>query len=158
MPLFHNSIRNGVAEMTDFVIRPAMGDDVSFIYATWLDSYRNDSNIGLSVKKSVFFDNYRLVLDHILSKNTTKVLVAVKNDDPSVIFGYMVGEPDQSILHYVFVKGAFHGFGIATALFNEMFDGSGAVVITHRTKTAQDLCEEFTYNPFLLYEQGEINV
>ena len=147
--------------MTNYAIRPAQADDISFIYSTWLRSYRNDSAIGLSVRKSVFFESYRLVLDQILAKAATKVLVACKIDEPNVIYGYLVAEPTEKILHYIFVKDAFRRFQIAKTLFQTAFPehGVGGVYITHLTRTASKLEIElgyeelgkFLYNPFLLY-------
>lgn len=140
--------------MTDYAIRPVQGDDIPFIYSSWLRSYRNDSLVGSSVKKSIFFDNYQRVLDQILSKNTTKTFVVCKPDQPSVIFGYAVTEPSTATLHYVFVKEAFRGFGLTKALLAEAFptQSVSAVSITHKTKTAARFCAKFTYNPFSLYQ------
>src|ERR1017187_7149175 len=143
----------------DFHIRPVQGDDIPFIYSTWLRSFRNDSFVGLSVKKNVFFDNYQLILDRILSKSNTKTLVACKIDEPNVIYGYLVAEPNESVLHYAFVKESFWGLGIAKALFHAAFGAEGAVStsavsITHRTKSAQRLTDRFYYNPFTLYSRG----
>jgi hypothetical protein len=139
--------------MTNFVTRSVSAEDIPFLYSTWLKSYRNDSETGLSVRKSIFFESYRLVLDHILQKNTTKVLVACKPDEPNVIYGYMVAEPNDNVLHYVFVKEAFQRFGIANQLFQQIFPNtsSGSVTITHRTDHARDYCKKFIYNPFELY-------
>lgn len=156
----------GVEIMTNYVIRAVQGDDIPFIYSTWLKSYRNDSGIGLSVRKSVFFENYRLILDKILQENTTKVLVACKPDEPNVIFGYLVADPSENVLHYVFVKEAFWRLGIAKSLFKQLFPSSGSVFITHLTRTASSLeilsgyeeIGKFTYNPFLLYRLKDGNV
>ena len=130
-----------------------MGLDIPFIYATWLNSYRNDSLIGLSVRKSVFFENYRSVLDHLLAKDSTKVYVACAPNDPSVIFGYIVAEPEANVLHYAFTKEAFRGFGIAKVLFKHAFktESISAVSITasHITRSTKHLCKN--YNPFLLF-------
>ena len=143
--------------MTNFVTRLVQPEDIPFLYSTWLNSYRNDSETGLSVRKSIFFESYRLILDYILQKNTTKVLVACKPDEPNVIYGYMVAEPSDNVLHYVFVKEAFQRFGIANSLQQQLFPNtsSGTVTITHRTEYAYNYCKKFMYNPFRLYQKGE---
>lgn len=140
--------------MTNHVIRDAHPADIAFIYSTWLRSYRNDSLIGLSVKKSIFFETYRLVLDQILAKNTTKVLVACLPEDDSVILGYLVADPTEKVLHYIFVKDAFRRFHIAQTLYDKVFSemGEGVVSITHSTHHVKNFIEKFTYNPFLLYQ------
>ena len=139
--------------MTDLTIRPVNGEDLAFIYATWLRSYRNDSLIGLSTKKSIFYENYQRILDHILMKDSTKVFIACKPDDPSVIFGYIIAEPSKAILHYSFTKDAFRRYGVARALFNTAFPhkSKSAVSITHKTKSTIHMTSEFVYNPFLLF-------
>lgn len=135
----------------NWIIRPAVGDDLSFIYSTWSRSYRYDSPVGRACKNSTFFKEYNRIIDYILSQPDTKVLVAAKPDEPNVFFGYIVGQP--GILHYVFVKEAFLIHGIAKALFEEL--GSPAVY-THKTMNARVILNkhpEMTFNPFLLYKQ-----
>ncbi len=144
--------------MTPFAIRSANGSDLNFIYATWLRSYRNDSEIGISVRKSVYFDSYQLIIDNILAKSTTRVIVACKPDEPEVIFGYLVAEPTLDVLHYAFTKEAFFKLGVAKSLYKTLFLNSSpsSVSISHMTHQANDLCKQFNYNPFLLYSQGGI--
>jgi hypothetical protein len=142
--------------LTPFNIRAVSGNDIPLIYSTWLKSYQCDSNVGLSVSKSVFFENYRLIVDQILEKNTTEILIACSNDDPNVIYGYLIAEPSENILHYIFVKEPFRNFKIAKSLFNQAFhDGMGVVIITHSTYSAKELTGKFTFNPFKLWKTGE---
>jgi hypothetical protein len=146
-----------------YVKRQAIPKDIPFIYSCWLKSYKHDSEIGLSTTKTIFFDHYRLVLDHLLAKDSTKVYVACHAQEQDVIYGFLVAEPDKQILHYAFTKEAFWNLGIAKDLFQEAFPQKGSVHFTHRTKLSQILLRnhsELIYNPFLLFEgvtQGEIS-
>ena len=141
--------------MTDFKIRPAQGDDLNFIYKSTLDSYRYDSHLGKSCKNSIFYPEYQKVLDTILGKSDTKVLVACKPDEENIIFGYLIYEP--LVLHYAFVKEAFRHYNIAKSLFTEAFgDGSVTIQVTHQTKSIGELIRDhpqLVFNPFLLYKQ-----
>lgn len=138
--------------MTEVKIRPAKGSDIAFIYSTWLNSYRNDSSIGLSVRKSVFFDNYQLILDQLMDSSET--IIACQPDEENVVYGFMTFDPKT--IHYAFVKEAFRRLGIAKSLFQYAFtENLDRISITHKTKYAQFLCTKFNYNPFQLYLKGE---
>ena len=127
-------------------IREATANDISFIYATWLNSYHYDSS-AKSTQKNVFMNNYKLVIDYLLDQST--VLVACTTIDEDVILGYLVFEED--LLHYCFVKEAFRLFGIATDLLKQ--SGLQEPIITHRTKTIIPfLKDRFVFNPFKLYK------
>lgn len=136
-----------------WIIRDARPDDVNFIYATWLNSYRSDSWIGASCFKEVFFRNYSRVIDRILAHPECSVRVAARKDDESVIFGYCVYEPEA--LHYVFVKECFRKWGVAKSLVEPI--QKSLKYFTHRTHTATPIigrCLGFQYNPFLLFQQA----
>lgn len=138
-----------------WTIRPANGQDVSFIYATWLNSYRSDSQIGLSCRTTIFYSAYNRILDHILDSDNSQTLVACLPDDPNVILGYLVFERDR--IHYVFVKEVFRKTGIARSLI-QAANLPQTIFITHRTRSAEPIISshaKLIYNPFLLFNQGE---
>lgn len=136
-------------------IRIACGEDLNFLYSTWLNSYRCDSLIGRSTKKSIFFDEYKRVLDSILSATKTETLIACLPQDEKVILGYLVFE--EGILHYVFTKQDFRRMGIARSLFSVAFgDGVSLPSHTHLTRTGREILKSqsgLTYNPFLLFSR-----
>lgn len=133
-------------------IRKASGSDLSFIYSTWLNSYKGDSLLGKTVSRSIFFKEYAKVIDGILQRDAVDIQVACKKDEPNVVFGYLVGEP--LILHYAFVKKRFCGLGILKSLSLNFVLHS----YTHKTKTIEPILKKqpnLFYNPFLIYEKGE---
>ena len=142
--------------MQPYQIREANANDIPFIYATWLNAIKNDSAVGLSTTKTVFYESYRLVLDNILAKNSI-VLVACKQDEPNVIYGYMVSEDKK--LHFTFVKEHFRELGIAKSLYNQSFgSGSDLIICTHKTNFVNGLMRDrpyLVYNPYLLYQTQE---
>lgn len=148
----------------EWAIRPAIGSDLNFIYSTWLNSYRSDSKIGNSTRKSIYFSHYYGVLDAILRNQRTKVLVSCKLDEPNVIFGFFVFENsiddiNPATIHYSFVKEGFRRHGILKSLFEKAFDGAGAAFFyTHQTREIEKILKEnpkFLYNPFLLFSRED---
>ncbi len=133
-------------------IRDANEKDIPFIYATWLNSYYHDS-WARSVKKTIYFDNYKHVLDTILEDKYTEVKVACLPENTNVILGFLVQE-QQNIIHYCFVKEAFRRMGVAKSLFQHE-----KAYITHMTRSfspiLRDHEEVFTYNPFYLFNKGD---
>ncbi len=140
-----------------YKIRQATGKDLSFIFDTFLNSYRYDSPMGKSCRNSVFFNEYKLVIDRILSESET--LVAHDPGDENLIFSYLIFHPPY-ILHYAFCKDAFRKLGITKALFVEAFGSADFKVdVTHRTATAADIFRDkpnLTHNPFHLYLKGAL--
>ncbi len=138
-------------------IRPPTPDDLAFIYSSWLKSYKHDSLLGKSVRTTVYFENYREVLDRLLA--TSSVLVACISDEPSVILGYLVHE--DSIAHYCFVKESFRRMGIGASLLEYAHLTKKLVQFTHATGKLFSmldmlvLCRGYNieYNPFLLYNK-----
>ena len=132
-----------------WIIRHANPDDIPFIYATWLNSYRTDSDIGKSVKKSIYFKEYVKVLDSILAKDDTTVLVAVLPRNTAIILGYLVFQP--SVIHYAFVKESFRKNNIAKSLLIDSAQHFN--FFTHRTKKSEPIIKskltQLDYNPFL---------
>ena len=136
--------------MTNFSIRDAVANDISFIYDTWLNSYKHDSAVGKSIRSGIYYNEYRFVIDSILEHS--KVSVACKVDEPNVIYGYLVSSPN--VIHYIFVKDAFRRFDIATTLLASQFKQGEGVQYTHKTFMISDYIDKYpmlTYNPFLLY-------
>lgn len=140
--------------MTEFNIRAPNGDDINFIYSTWLKSYKQDSLIGKSCRTGLFFREYRYVIDKILADPTTMVLIACHKTEPAVIFGYLVCEP--TALHYIFIKEVFRRLGIATELCKVASPASDPLLYhTHRTSMLDRINHKSTHNPFYLFKQGE---
>jgi hypothetical protein len=132
-------------------IRPAREGDIPFIMATWLNSYRYDSAIGKTCRNAVFFDEYSQIIAAIMAGKHTKTLVACMKEDDDILFGYAVFDPQ--VLHYVFVKEAFSGFGIAKSLVECALPIDA---YTHKTECVDEILrvnETIYYNPFLLWRK-----
>lgn len=130
-------------------IREASPNDVEFIYATWLNSYHYDSWTK-HTQKSIFFNNYKKVIDHILLD--AKTLVACDINDTNVIYGYLVYDEN---LHYLYVKESFREFGIAKSLVAKAFKDQ-SFQCTHKTRKSVPILRKkpnIIYNPFILFKK-----
>lgn len=137
-------------------IRPANPSDISFIYSTWLKSFKYDSILGKSLRSSVFFTNYREVIDYILEDDDTEVNILYTPENENVILGYIVYTQKNYFLHYVYVKEDFRQFGVARQLLKSCLFDSEVIEYTHLTFTAQKILQNqsgFVYNPFNLYKR-----
>ena len=135
----------------NWIIRPPQEQDIPFVYATWLRSYHVDTDYIQMMRKSTYFENYRLVLDHILSSADTDI-VCLK-DTPEVILGYLISQPKT--IHYIFVKDAFRHLGIAEDLISKRFPEDQEITCTHATKSILPFLKRNTlinFNPFTLYK------
>lgn len=120
----------------DCTIRQANGEDLNFIYSTWLNSFHDDSCFGRMSLNRMFYNFYRQVIDFILSKPNTKVLVSTLKEEPLVVLSYMVFEP--GILHYTYTKVPFRRLGLSKTLYTEAF-GLKDVFYTHQTRHVRDI-------------------
>ncbi len=132
-------------------IRNAKNTDIAFIYSNWLNSYHYDSWTR-TVKKSIFFDNYKKVIDAILLNATVDIACSPANED--TIWGFIVYEP--KIIHYTFVMESFRKFGIFTDLYSTHFNKDEEITITHQTRSIGPIIQankNLVFNPFKLYER-----
>lgn len=135
----------------DISIRSAQSGDIPFIYSTMLKSLQTDSIMGKLTTASIFYKEYRHVIDDILFDSTT--LVACDPANPEVVYGYLIYQR-PNIIHYAFTKQAFRRLHVQTRLLN-VASLSNPVTITHKTKSIN--FAQLRYNPFLLYRRSQWN-
>lgn len=125
------------------LIRDYMIEDRNFILATFLRGlFHGDSWFSI-IDKKVFMKHYHKVIEFILGKPTTKVLVACLKEDPSAILGYSIFENDK--IHWVYVKPAWRKIGLAKDLVPK-----NASSVTHLTKMGLSIIKnhKIEFNPF----------
>lgn len=135
----------------DVEIRAAFLEDVPFIFATWLRSYRHASSFARKISNEVYYSRHHLVIDLILKREGSRVLVAHPKGEPDVILGYLVSEvqPDGAdVIQYIYVKKSFRQMGIGAALWKELKDKK--LIFTHYTVDTDWLIKKFnlTYDPY----------
>lgn len=128
--------------------------DKDFLYATWLRRYKDHSYFAKRIKYQTFFKEHHKIIDHILAKPNTKVIMAVPKDFDDVIAGYIVFEShDKPTVHFVYIKDVYQGMGVAKHLFEENGIDPNNITITHWTYCVNQFAEKYpgiTYNPYAL--------
>jgi len=134
--------------MAAIEVRAAYLEDLPFIYATLLRSYRHASNFARKISNEVFYKYHHMFLDACLKRPNSKVLVAHPQGEPDVILGYLLTEGD--VIHYTYVKKSFRQMGVAKALWQTL--DKEKYTITHYTVDADWLVKKYNleYNPYLL--------
>jgi hypothetical protein len=101
--------------MEQIKIRELRPGDESFIYSTWLKSFKNSKYTG-PIPNHMYWTVYSDVIKYLLTR--AKTLVACNPANEKQVFGYIVYE-DENIVHWLYVKKDFRCFGIGTKLFKE---------------------------------------
>lgn len=132
-----------------FEIRTAKPEDLDFIYATWLKSYRHNSQFAKKLTNEVFFEMHHKVIDAFIVRGGL-VCVAHPKGEPDVILGYICTEPTLPLVQYIYVKKPFRKMGIAKALYKTAQEPT---MFTHWTSDTDWITKKLTnliYNPYLL--------
>lgn len=128
----------------EFLIRGPGYNDENFIYSTWLKGLYYGCDWFKKIPHKEFFEKYRPVIKHLLSKSNVDVLCLA--EDTEVIIGYSVYLDDT--LHWVFIKKSWRKNGFSKLLLPDDIKR-----VTHLTNTAIKKRvlkkKEWTFNPFL---------
>ena len=140
-------------------LRPMVEDDLAFIFNSWLKSYRF-SHFGEKITNTIYFSDHHKVVENLIG--TSKVVVACNQDDPTQVYGYIVGGKLDgiSVLHFIYVKHTFRNMGVGKTLLDAMgHDKEKAGVYTHHTRMADKLAAKynFVYHPYLMFESKEVS-
>ena len=139
-------------QLAKIQFRLACPEDESFIFNSWLKSYR-DSDSVKHITNTVYFKRHHEKIEKLLK--TSSVVCAVNPDDPRQIFGYVVFQIIDEVVcvHYIYVKQPYRGLGIARSIMRAIKPdlGQSAFVFTHLTKTGKSLYSKFMglYDPYL---------
>lgn len=140
-------------EKDRFKIRSPKASDLNFIQSSFLKSMKSESNLGRSCSTRVFFGEFPKIIDRILS--VSEILVACKDDEEDVIFGYLIFEPE--VIHYAYVKSGLRRLDVARDLVTKAFPQAKSVSFSMNTNDAKKIREkypELIFNPFVLYQKG----
>lgn len=135
--------------------RPMTDTDTSFVFSTWLKSYRH-SDFAKHMSNDVFFSYHKELVASILEDATVTMLVNA--DDPDQIYGYGVQHKvgNRSITHFVYVKYSFRKLGLAKSLAEHMkLFPDDVNFITHLPRNYPYFQRKYglEYNPYLLSEK-----
>lgn len=132
-------------------VRTVVKEDLNFVLATWLRSYRHASQFAKKISNEIYFKWHHKVIERIIERGGN-ILIAHPVGEPNVILGYLCIE-NQSMLpvvHYCYVKKTFRKMGVAKALL----DGSTleGAHFTHYTTDCDWITKKFklVYDPYLI--------
>jgi ribosomal protein S18 acetylase RimI-like enzyme len=134
-------------------IRKATEEDVSFIFNSWLKSYR-DSAFAKSITNTIYFNEHHKLLEDLLK--TCNVLVACNNENPADIYGYSVTETVEGffVLHFVYIKHTYRQLGLGKKLMQEAgADFTKASFCSHITKHGERLAAKYNmvHSPYVAF-------
>jgi GNAT superfamily N-acetyltransferase len=135
-------------------IRSISDSDVSFVFNSWLRSFKGSPKYK-HVENTIFYQNHHKIVQQCILRS--QVLLACDENDLSQILGYIVADRIDDILtvHYVYVKQAFRGLGIASMLLKEVgYDKKIATIYTHATEFGLKLCRNtnFVFHPYIVLD------
>ena len=140
------------------VIRQGVEGDVSFIYSSWLRSYRDHSSHADLIPKEIYYKCQARIIRKLL--DSCGIAVACNPEDQEQIFGYCIYSPSSAgiaIVHYLYVKHPYRKLGIATTLRDWVkyecgHDNGLPVVATHETANWNSFSSKWNmiYNPYLI--------
>lgn len=137
--------------MTDLQIRLMQPSELAYVKATWLKHYKEHSDFAKPIRDSVYYPAHSRLVDQILTKRNSIVLIAAHVDEPDVILGFLVYEYfDEAVIHYAYVVSRARKLGVATAMLKAA-DISDRFTFTHRTpdaKAIQTNNPNMTYDPY----------
>jgi len=136
------------------IIREVTDTDISFIYSTWLKSYRHGS-YAADMSNDVFFSYHKEIIAKILDQSNTEIKILVNEDDHDQIYGYAVQSKvgGRSITHFVYIKFSFRKLGLASRLVESMdLFPDTTNFITHLPRGYKNLKAKYglEYNPYIL--------
>lgn len=135
------------------VIDSPRPDEFSLVFDAWANSFRKSPWAGC-VPNHMWDQVSRAVATDILERGA-RVLVAVTPVDgregefPAVrrVMGYSVSEPGKNVLHWLFVKQDYRGFGVGHELLAATCP-DGEWTYTFRTRASlRFLGERFRWDP-----------
>jgi len=129
-------------------LRPMMEEDESFIYSSWLKSYRS-SPAATYLDNDTYYNNHKKIVEKLLSKANVTVLCSI--EDSSQIYGFICHEGNTA--HYLYIKYPFRKMGLAKYIFNSIFSDT-TIVITHFNTNLKSRLDTMTYNPYILFENN----
>lgn len=134
-------------------LRHATIEDVSFIFNSWLKSFRT-APCSISIHNNIYYSEHHKLIERIL--RSFDVIIAADKEDPTHIYGFIVAGKVQDIttIHYLYVKHTFRRLGIAKALLAHFeIPNNEPFFYTHETSVGKVLGKKYlgVYHPYLAF-------
>ena len=146
-------------QILDISLRNIVQEDVSFVFNSWLKSFRTGIMCS-RVENSIYFSEHHKLIERLIRRS--KVTMAVDPKEPGNILGYIVYEHIDGVfvLHFLYVKHTFRNMGIGRQLCNSTghnFETAGCA--SHMTNVGQKLQHRYNlvYHPYTLINYNDKN-
>lgn len=143
------------------VFRKFQESDREFVFNSWLRSYRGSRFVRcllLDMDKETYYEEQHVLIEQLLDRETMVSCVVCNPEDHTHIYGYgfgeQVGGQYGTVVHWMYLKKPFRGYGIATELLKKLVEGQQTVHYTHHQPGVQDFFRKVCkgiYNPFLFW-------
>lgn len=111
-------------------LRPYKPSDLSFIFDSWLNSWRVSRWAG-TIPNHLYYDTQRACIEGLIHRGAQIVVLGV-DTDPNFIIGWMCFElkDDVPVVHYIYIKDPYREFAFERQLLSHLPPKPGFV--THR--------------------------
>lgn len=150
---------NNPLESLPLQVRNLHDSDKSFIYSTWLKSYRS-SNFAKEMDNPIYFLHHKQYIERVLEDENSVFLIVCDVEDPEQIYSYICYRqlnPNSSIiLDYIYTKYTYRKLGIASRLLDQVIqlskDQRRDIFCTHAGRQFTKYKDKYNliYNPYLL--------
>ncbi len=133
----------------EIAYRNASGDDISFIFDSWLRSWRKSPWAGC-IPNNLYFPLTRSTIEQLVARGA-EFKVACLAADPDKILGWVCYELSQdttprTVVHYVYTKDPYLNLGIGPALVASLA-GAKPGFYTHRYRQVSEACPGWRHAP-----------
>lgn len=136
--------------------------DEAFIYATWIDSFR-ESAFAEQLRPHTYAKGQHALIAGILKRPNAHITVACAPDNIAQIYGWICWEVarDAFVLHYVLTKRRpvdYQRMGVARGLIKPLAELSRPIYLSHLTHAGRDILNKhpmekvalcLAYSPYL---------
>lgn len=140
-------------QTTKLKIRPPKPSDLNFIFASFSNSMKRESELGRSCRSSVFFTQFQKIIDRLLEN--AAIIIACSSEEENFIVGYLIYDEPFTI-HFTFVRPSCRMKNVARDLIDVAFDSdSRQLEFTLNTNDAKKISKkypELIHNPFVLFK------
>lgn len=135
-----------------FKFRDYRQEDGGFVYPTLLRSYKFKNPIANNAPESDYGRNLDKWLK-LSAKKSTRLVIACDDECEDLIIGFILCNPADKVIYYTYVKAAFRGAGVASALFGHcgLDPKIETIFYTHWTADVLHFSNKwrFVYNPYM---------
>jgi len=140
-------------DQIEISIREFYPNDFNFVISKWLKNYKFSSRFTKKIKADIYYKWHHLLIENIMNRASTVILIANPNDEPDVNLGFICFENigTDKVIHYLFIKPEFRNFGIAKRLYLKAMEDKQTGYFTHWTYPVDTLefkVPNLTYDPY----------